>query len=313
MPRSAYNGTCGALGAVGYVRVSTQEQSSSGAGLEAQRQAITAEAKRRGWNLVAIFEDAGLSGKNLNRPGLEQALATVKNGQANAIVVAKLDRLSRSLVDFASLLADAKRHGYNVVALDLGVDLSTPAGEFLASVMASAAQWERRIIGQRTRDALAVKRAQGLRLGRPREMSTDAIKRIHELRESGLTVAAIARQLDAERCQHPRREVGIPRRQPGASVGSSRLAAVADSPDLARAFREPHSTRTGQDDGPPCTAGKYGPENLQNLSAVRGENRTFRERSTPRERPCPRRRSLGWLVTGVTGSCSRSRRGRCGG
>jgi DNA invertase Pin-like site-specific DNA recombinase len=204
MPRSAYNGTSGALRALAYVRVSTQEQSSSGAGLEAQRQAITAEADRRGWNLVAMFEDAGLSGKNLNRPGLEQALAAVKSGQANAIVVAKLDRLSRSLVDFASLLADAKHHGYNIVALDLGVDLSTPAGEFLASVMASAAQWERRIISQRTRDALAVKRAQGVRLGRPREMSTDAIRRIHELRESGLTVAAIARQLDAEQMPTPR-------------------------------------------------------------------------------------------------------------
>jgi DNA invertase Pin-like site-specific DNA recombinase len=59
-----------------------------------------------------------------------------------------------------------------VVALDLGVDLSTPAGEFLANVMASAAQWERRIIGQRTKDALAEKRAQGIRIGRRHRPST---------------------------------------------------------------------------------------------------------------------------------------------
>jgi DNA invertase Pin-like site-specific DNA recombinase len=120
------------------------------------------------------------------------------------IVVAKLDRLSRSLVDFASLLADAKRQSYNVVALDLGVDLSTPAGEFLASVMASAAQWERRIIGQRTKDALAVRGAQGVRLRRPREMSSEAVERIRELRATGMTVAAIARQLEAEQLPTPR-------------------------------------------------------------------------------------------------------------
>ena len=81
--------------------------------------------------------------------------------------MARLERLSRSLIDFAELLRQARAGGWNVVALDLGVDLSTPQGEFLANAMASAAQWERRIIGQRTKDALAVKRAQGVRLGRP--------------------------------------------------------------------------------------------------------------------------------------------------
>lgn len=64
-----------------------------------------------------------------------------------------------------SLMGRAQSEGWNLVALDLGIDLSTPGGEFLASVMASAAQWERRIIGQRTKEALAVKRAQGVRLG----------------------------------------------------------------------------------------------------------------------------------------------------
>jgi len=70
------------------------------------------------------------------------------------LIVSKLDRLSRSLLDFAGLMTRARDGGWNLVALDLGIDLSTPAGEFMASVMASAAQWERRLIGQRTRDAL---------------------------------------------------------------------------------------------------------------------------------------------------------------
>jgi hypothetical protein len=78
----------------------------------------------------------------------------------------ELDRLSRSLVYFAGLMERAQSRKWNLVALDLGVDLSTPAGEFLASVLASAAQGERRIIGQRTKDALAQKKAKGVRLGR---------------------------------------------------------------------------------------------------------------------------------------------------
>ena len=74
-------------------------------------------------------------------------------------MVAKLDRLSRSLLDFAALMEQARSSGWNLVALDLGVDTSTPAGEMMASVLATFAQFERRLIGQRTKDALAVKRA----------------------------------------------------------------------------------------------------------------------------------------------------------
>jgi DNA invertase Pin-like site-specific DNA recombinase len=70
---------------------------------------------------------------------------------------AKLDRLSRSMIDFARLLEQARHERWNLVALDLGVDVSTPS-EFLASVMGSAAQWERRMIGQRTKEALAVRK-----------------------------------------------------------------------------------------------------------------------------------------------------------
>ena len=92
------------MNVVGYVRVSTAEQADSGAGLEAQRTAIMAEATRRDWQLLTIYEDAGASGKSLNRPGLADALAAVEDGDASAVIVAKLDRLSRSLLDFAGLM-----------------------------------------------------------------------------------------------------------------------------------------------------------------------------------------------------------------
>jgi DNA invertase Pin-like site-specific DNA recombinase len=188
-----------AYSVVGYVRVSTAEQADSGAGLEAQRQAIESEAARRGWRLVQVFEDAAASGKSMNgRRGLQEALEAVEAGQAEGLVVAKLDRLSRSLLDFAGLMERARKQGWSLVALDLGVDTSTPSGEVMASVLTTFAQFERRLIGQRTKDALAVKRAQGVQLGRPREMSAESVERIRELDQAGLNVAAITRRLNED-------------------------------------------------------------------------------------------------------------------
>jgi DNA invertase Pin-like site-specific DNA recombinase len=190
---------------VGYVRVSTAEQADSGAGLETQRAAISAEAVRRHWQLVSVYEDAGASGKSMSgRQGLQRALEAVERGEAGALVVAKLDRLSRSLVDFAGLMDRARRKGWSLVALDLGVDTSTPAGEMMASVLATFAQFERRLIGQRTKDALAVKRSQGVRLGRPREITPAVIARIRELDRSGYRVSEIARILNQEGIPTPR-------------------------------------------------------------------------------------------------------------
>ena len=149
-----------------YLRVSTGEQAESGAGIEAQRQAILAEAARRGWSNVEFIEDSGFSGKTINRPGLRAALDMLKRGEATVLVVSKMDRLSRSLLDFVTIMAEAERQGWSLVALDCPADPSTPAGEAMVSVMAAFSQLERRLIGQRTREALAVKRAAGVRLGR---------------------------------------------------------------------------------------------------------------------------------------------------
>lgn len=184
---------------VAYRRVSTDEQAVSGAGLDAQNTTIATEVERRGWTVLETFTDAGISGKSMNnRPALLEALTAVESGRAGTLVVAKLDRLSRSLLDFAELMERAQRQGWNLVALDLGIDLSTPAGEFLASVMASAAQWERRIIGQRTKDALAARRSAGVWLGRPSRVPTDVLERIASDRATGLSLRRIAADLSAE-------------------------------------------------------------------------------------------------------------------
>jgi DNA invertase Pin-like site-specific DNA recombinase len=197
----------------GYLRVSTEEQARSGLGLDAQRAAIEAEAARRNWH-VTWYVDEAASGKSLDRPELAKALAALRTGKIvtpralnkvakpqgfskpQALVVAKLDRLSRSLVDFAHVLEQARKQQWALVALDLGVDTTTPAGELVANVMAAVAQWERRVIGQRTSDALRARQANGLPVGRPRSVSDDCLDQLVALRDSGLPFAAIARQLN---------------------------------------------------------------------------------------------------------------------
>lgn len=181
-----------------YVRVSTEEQVRSGAGLAAQRAAILSECERRGWHVVRTIEDDGYSAKDLRRPGIRVTLEELERGRADTLVVAKLDRLSRSLIDFAGLMAKAQRQGWALVALDAPIDTSTPAGEAVASVLAVFAQFERRLIGQRTREALAVKKAQGVQLGRPRQLSKKVRTRIKRRRAAGKSLAAIAGELNRD-------------------------------------------------------------------------------------------------------------------
>lgn len=187
-----------ALTVLGYVRVSTTEQGDSGASLEAQRRAIRDECQRRGWQLAAIHEDVA-SGRALNgRPGLLAALGSLDGHGATVLVVAKLDRLSRSLLDFVALMDRARKGRWALVALDIGVDMTTPQGEMVANVMASFAQFERKLIGQRTREALAVKRLQGVRIGRPRAVPDATVAMIRRRRARGKTLAAIARELNTQ-------------------------------------------------------------------------------------------------------------------
>lgn len=185
-------------GVVGYCRVSTEEQAVSGLGLAAQEQAIRRECERRGLDLIALLTDAGLSAKTLKRPALETALKSLDTGEGSVLMVAKLDRLTRSVHDATGLMARAEQSGWGLVALDAPVDTTTPQGAAMAQVLAVFAELERRLIGERTKAALAVRRAQGVRLGRPRNLPSDVVSRIVESRHSGATWAAIASGLNAD-------------------------------------------------------------------------------------------------------------------
>jgi DNA invertase Pin-like site-specific DNA recombinase len=185
-------------GVVGYVRVSTDEQRESGLGLRAQEQSIRAECERRGVPLLGIHRDEGLSAATLDRPGLNAALDALDDGNGDVLMVAKLDRLSRSVRDAYDLMDRSRRMGWALVALDLGLDMTTPMGSAMAGVASVFGELERRVISQRTRDALAVKRAQGVRLGRPRVVGSDARARIIELRATGASWRVIARVMAEE-------------------------------------------------------------------------------------------------------------------
>jgi DNA invertase Pin-like site-specific DNA recombinase len=189
----------GRMNAVGYTRVSTDDQAEHGASLTAQTAAIAAECERRDWKLTHTFTDTFTGGK-ISRPGLDQALAVIQPG--DALIVAKLDRLTRSVADLANLLEQSKTAGWHLVALDFGLDMSTPQGELVANVLMSVAQWERRIIGQRTKDGLAAKKAQGqwvskagnvvTQLGRPATITPSVRLLARELHEDGWTTMQIA-------------------------------------------------------------------------------------------------------------------------
>jgi DNA invertase Pin-like site-specific DNA recombinase len=139
-----------------YYRVSTDEQGRSGLGLAAQRRTCRDfAALRPGWKLRHLPEDVA-SGKSTNgRHHLTEALAMMDRGEAGILLAAKLDRLSRSVIDFATILERSRKNGWGLAVCDLGLDTSTPMGEFAAYIMVSVAQLERRLIGERTKAALA--------------------------------------------------------------------------------------------------------------------------------------------------------------
>jgi DNA invertase Pin-like site-specific DNA recombinase len=150
---------------VGYVRVSTEKQAERGFSLEAQAEKIRAMALVQSADLSEIIIESGESAKSLNRPGMAKLLALVDAGKVKAVIVAKLDRLTRSVKDLCELLERFERRGVALVSVAESLDTGSAAGRLVLNIMASVSQWEREAIGERTRDALHYKRTQGERVG----------------------------------------------------------------------------------------------------------------------------------------------------
>jgi DNA invertase Pin-like site-specific DNA recombinase len=174
--------------------------------LEAQEQRMREACRSRGWELVQVIHDPGEWSGSLDRPGLKRALSSIALGRADAIMVAKLDRLSRSIIDFGLLLEWFGEQRKSLIALDLGVDTSTAAGELVAGVMMTVAQWERRTIGERTKAALAALRAQGKPISQPAIIDQpELLERIRDMRErQGMTLRAICELFEREGVPTPR-------------------------------------------------------------------------------------------------------------
>ena len=199
--------------AIGYVRVSTEKQVDFGVSLEAQSEKVRAMAVVQSAELAEVIVDAGESAKSLNRPGMERLLSLVDAGAVDTVIIAKLDRLTRSVADLAELLKRFERRGVSLVSVADSLDTRSAAGRLVLNIMVSVSQWERESIGERTRDAMHHKRANGERVGtvpfgysvaadglhlevNPAEQGI--LSRIRELRATGFTTRRIADELNRQ-------------------------------------------------------------------------------------------------------------------
>ena len=187
---------------IGYARASRWERSPRER-LEEQRRELARAAAANGWTLARVEEDL-LAGRTLRRPGLQRALTACRSGEAAAIVVTGLDRLSRSVEDLAELFAESNEHGFAIVALDRGLDTRTSAGELVSRVFADASRWSRReLVRERAREVLHRPEARRGR-GRPSSTPPELAERIRALRAGGATLQAICDTLNAEGVPTPR-------------------------------------------------------------------------------------------------------------
>lgn len=147
---------------VAYLRVSTDKQADHGVSLDAQRAKVRAYAELYDLDLVAIEVDAGASGKSLaNRPALDRALGMLRRGDAEALLVVKLDRLTRSVRDLADLVDTYFSKRAALLSVSEQIDTRSAAGRLVLNVLSSVGQWEREAIGERTAAAMAHLRSEG--------------------------------------------------------------------------------------------------------------------------------------------------------
>jgi site-specific DNA recombinase len=146
---------------VAYVRVSTEKQAEQGLSLDAQQAKLAAYATLYELDLVVTEIDAGVSAKTLQRPALQRALGALKAGRAEALLVVKLDRLTRSVRDLGMLVETYFLAGkWSLMSVSEQIDTRTAAGRMVLNILAAVSQWERETIGERTAEAMAYKRQQ---------------------------------------------------------------------------------------------------------------------------------------------------------
>jgi len=205
--------------AIGYARGSTDKQAEHGVSLEAQEEKIRAMAVVQGVELIGVIVDAE-SAKSLNRCGMARLLAMVEAKEIQCVIIAKLDRLTRSVKDLGELLERFQKRGVSLVSVAESLDTGSAAGRLVLNVMAAVSQWEREAIGERTRDALRHKRTKRQAYG-PTPYGFDrfgedlaesqgegeTVRLIHQWKCEGQTLREIAGELN--RCGVPTKNGGL--------------------------------------------------------------------------------------------------------
>ncbi len=195
---------------IAYARVSTEDQASNGVSLALQEAKLRAYAEAKDWSITRVVsEDA--SGKNLNRPGLQEAVETIRAGEVDALLVYKLDRLTRSVADLDYLTRTLNEHDVALVSLSESLDATTASGRLMLNLLGVVSQWEREAIGERTRAALNHKKLNGQvyarvpfgfrRVGDRLEPVADELEVVQRMRgwhEQGASLREIARRLNDE-------------------------------------------------------------------------------------------------------------------
>lgn len=202
--------------AVGYLRVSTEFQVQQGYSLQVQRQRVQAQILAKGWDCRHIYEDGGQSGGTLQRPALHQLLSDIDKGEIQAVVIYKLDRLSRKQKDTMYLIEDVfLKNGVELVSISESIDTSSPTGRAMIGMLSVFAQLERDTITERLTIGRREKAKQGGYSGGKAPLGYQAqrhskvltleegeartVKRVFALREEeGYTLQAIAHTLNAE-------------------------------------------------------------------------------------------------------------------
>ena len=164
---------------VGYARISTAEQN-----LALQRDALAAAGAAR------VFEDRGVSGAKTERPGLDEALRYLREG--DTLVVWKLDRLGRSMTHLLAVVADLEARGVGFRSLTEAIDTTTPTGRLVFHIFGALGQFERDLIRERTGAGLAAAAARGRKGGRPVAATPEKVARARRLIAQGLTVREAA-------------------------------------------------------------------------------------------------------------------------
>jgi DNA invertase Pin-like site-specific DNA recombinase len=219
---------------IGYARVSTASQATSGVGIAAQRQTLADAAQMQGLVVSDILTDEAISGRRMaNRPGLQAAISKLRSGQASGLVVSKVDRLGRNASEVLALADQADRENWRLVVLDVGLDTATTSGRLVLGMLAIAARFEHDRISERQNEKFRELRQQGRPRGLP-AAGRDLADRVIAMRDEGKTLDAIATALNNEGIATPRCSAHGWRRSSVRSVIETRRLELAEQHKATR-------------------------------------------------------------------------------